>query len=161
MNRTPITKEGHERLRRELERLERMERPAVIKAIEEARAHGDLSENAEYAAAKERQSLVEGKIQDLHYKLSTSEIVDCINLTCERVVFGTVVDLTDLESGTPVRYQLVGPHESDVSNRRISITAPLGRALIGKEVGDEVQVKAPGGIRAYEIVDILPDWPPS
>lgn len=161
MNRTPITREGYECLRRELGKLEKIERPAVVKAIEEARAHGDLSENAEYTAAKERQSLIEGKIQALHYKLSTSEIVDCNNLACDRVVFGTIVALTDLESGESVNYQLVGPHESDAFSGRISIIAPLGRALIGKEVGDEVQVKTPGGIRTFEIMDIMPDWPPS
>lgn len=161
MNRTPITKEGYEQLRRELEKLEKIERPAVVKAIEEARGHGDLSENAEYAAAKERQSLVEGKIRGLHYKLATSEIIDCNNLNCDRVVFGTVVALTDLQSGETVKYQLVGPHESDASNGRISVIAPLGRALIGKEPGDEVQVKTPGGLRNFEIMDIMPAWPAS
>ncbi len=161
MNRTPITREGYEHLRRQLEKLEKTERPAVVKAIEEARSHGDLSENAEYAAAKERQSLIEGKIQNLHYKLSTSEIVDCNNLACDRAIFGAIVALTDLESGEAVKYQLVGPHESDVSNGRISVVAPLGRALIGKEVGDEVQVKTPGGLRTFEITAIMADWPPS
>lgn len=158
MNRTPITNEGYERLRRELQLLEKMERPRVVKAIEEARAHGDLSENAEYAAAKERQSLIEGKIQGLHYKLSTSEIIDCKNLTCDRIIFGTIVALTDLESGESVKYQLVGPHESDVDSGKISVTAPLGQALIGKEVGDEIKVRTPGGLRSFEVVDIMDRW---
>lgn len=161
MNRTPITRQGYERLKSELGRLEKMERPAVVKAIAEARAHGDLSENAEYTAAKERQSLIEGKIQNLHHKLSTSEIVDCRNLTCDRIIFGAVVALTDLESGVLARYQLVGPYESDAAQGRISVTAPLGRALIGKEVGDEVLVTTPGGTRNFEITDIMPSWPPS
>ncbi len=159
MERTPITREGYEQLRRELERLERTERPAVVRAIEEARAHGDLSENAEYSAAKERQSLTEGKIQDLHYKISISEVIDCKNLACDRVVFGTVVVLDDLESGETSQYQLVGPYESDAFNGRISVTAPLGQALIGKEVGDEVRVSTPRGLRSFEIVDIMPHWP--
>ncbi|MFH1148176.1 MAG: transcription elongation factor GreA [Pseudomonadota bacterium] len=155
MERTPITREGYDRLRQEVEHLERVERPSVVKAIAEARAHGDLSENAEYSAAKERQSLIEGKIQDLRYKLSTSEIIDFHDLTCDRITFGNVVVLTDLESGQSAQYHLVGPHESDASNGRISVTAPLGKALIGKEVGDEVKVNAPGGIREFEVVDIL------
>lgn len=155
MERTPITRDGYDRLRQEVEQLERVERPAVVKAIEEARAHGDVSENAEYHAAKERQSLIEGKIQDMRYKLSISEIIDFQDLTCDRVTFGNIVVLHDLESGQSVKYHLVGPDESDASNGRISVTAPLGKALIGKEVGDEVKVKAPGGIREFEVVDIL------
>lgn len=154
MDRTPITKEGLEKLREELTRLERMERPTVIKAIAEARSHGDLSENAEYHAAKERQSFIEGRIAELHSKLATSEIIDCSNLPDDRIVFGTTVLLNDLKTGDEFKIRLVGPDESDADNGDISVLSPLGRALISKEPGDEIQVKTPGGIRQLEIVDI-------
>ena len=154
MDRTPITKEGLERLREELARLERVERPSVIKAIAEARSHGDLSENAEYHAAKERQSFIEGRIGELHNKLATSEIIDCSNLPDDRVVFGTTVLLNDLKTEDEFKIRLVGPDESDADNGDISVLSPLGRALIGKEPGDEIQVKTPGGLRQLEIVDI-------
>lgn len=154
MDRTPITKEGLERLREELTRLERVERPTVIKAIAEARSHGDLSENAEYHAAKERQSFIEGRIAELHSKLATSEIIDCSNLPDDRIVFGTTVLLNDLKTGDEFKIRLVGPDESDADNGDISVLSPLGRALISKEPGDEIQVKTPGGIRQLEIVDI-------
>lgn len=154
MDRTPITKEGLEKLREELTRLERVERPTVIKAIAEARSHGDLSENAEYHAAKERQSFIEGRIAELHSKLATSEIIDCSNLPDDRIVFGTTVLLNDLKTGDEFKIRLVGPDESDADNGDISVLSPLGRALISKEPGDEIQVKTPGGIRQLEIVDI-------
>ena len=154
MDRTPITKEGLEKLREELTRLERVERPSVIKAIAEARSHGDLSENAEYHAAKERQSFIEGRIAELHSKLATSEIIDCSNLPDDRIVFGTTVLLNDLKTGDEFKIRLVGPDESDADNGDISVLSPLGRALISKEPGDEIQVKTPGGLRQLEIVDI-------
>jgi transcription elongation factor GreA len=154
MDRTPITKEGLERLREELQRLERAERPSVIKAIAEARSHGDLSENAEYHAAKERQGFIEGRINELHTKLATSEVIDCSNLPDDRIVFGTTVLLNDLDTGDEFKIRLVGPDESNADDGDISVLSPLGRALIGKEPGDEIQVKTPGGLRLLEIVDI-------
>ena len=154
MDRIPITKEGLEKLREELSRLERVERPSVIKAIAEARSHGDLSENAEYHAAKERQSFIEGRIGELHTKLATSEIIDCSNLPDDRIVFGTTVLLNDLKTGDEFKIRLVGPDESNADNGDISVLSPLGRALISKEPGDEIQVKTPGGIRQLEIIDI-------
>jgi transcription elongation factor GreA len=154
MDRTPITREGLERLREELKRLEREERPAVIKAISEARSHGDLSENAEYLAAKERQSFIEGRIAELHNKIAVSEIIDISDLPEDRVVFGTTVLLNDLNTGDEFSVRLVGPDESNVDDGDISVLSPLGRALIGKEPGDEVQVRTPGGMRMLEIVDI-------
>jgi len=154
MERTPITKEGLERLWQELLRLEREERPAVIKAISEARSHGDLSENAEYHAAKERQAFIEGRIGDLHTKIAGSEIIDCSKLPDDRIVFGTTVLLNDLKTGDEFKIRLVGPDESNADQGEISVLSPLGRALIGKEPGDEIQVKTPGGIRQLEIIDI-------
>ncbi len=154
MERIPITKEGYERLKKELETLETVERRKVIKAIAEARAHGDLSENAEFAAAKERQGFVEGRIRELHFKLSHSEIIDCSNLSKERVIFGSVVALINLETEEEVAYQLVGPDESDVPAGKISVLSPLGRALISKEEGDEIPVRTPSGVKRYEILEI-------
>ncbi len=155
MQRTPITKEGYERLKKELEHLERVERYAVIKAIEEARAHGDLSENAEYHAAKERQGHLEARIGHLKGTLATAEVIDCKEQSCDRVVFGVKVRLENIDTGEEVVYQLVGPDESDVQKGRISVTSPIGQALIGKEEGDEVEVRTPGGIRSYEILEIF------
>ncbi len=154
MDRTPITKEGLERLREELKRLEREERPAVIKAIADARSHGDLSENAEYLAAKERQGFIEGRIAELHSKIAVSEIIDVSDLPEDRVVFGTTVLLSDLDTGNEFKIRLVGPDESNADNGDISVLSPLGRALIGKEPGDEVQVRTPGGLRMLEILNI-------
>jgi transcription elongation factor GreA len=154
MDRTPITKEGLERLRQELERLEKKERPAVIKAIAEARSHGDLSENAEYHAAKERQGFIEGRINDLHTKVACAEVIDCSDLPDDRIVFGTTVVCNDLQTGDEFKIRLVGPDESNADDGDISVLSPLGRALIGKEPGDEIQVKTPGGLRLIEIVDI-------
>ncbi|MGQ9499972.1 MAG: transcription elongation factor GreA [Dissulfurimicrobium sp.] len=155
MGRTPITREGYERLKKELEQLEKIERPNVIKAIAEARAHGDLSENAEYHAAKERQAHLEARIQYLNSQLASVDIIDCNNQSCDRVVFGVKVRLKNLDTNEDVVYQLVGPNESDIQAGRLSVISPLGKALIGKNQGDEVKIKTPSGIRNYEIVEIF------
>ena len=155
MNKSPITRAGFERLKKELARLKKVEVPANIRDIEEARAHGDISENAEYAAAKERQTYIQGKIQEIENNLAMSSIVDLKNLTDEMVVFGTTVTIEDTITGEVTRYQLVGPFESDMSRNQISVTSPIGKALLRKEVGDEVKANTPGGIREFEIVDIV------
>jgi transcription elongation factor GreA len=154
MDKVPITKAGFENLKKELERLNRVDVPQNIKDIEEARAHGDISENAEYAAAKERQSLIQGKIQEIENNLATSVVIDLNNLTDERVVFGTTVTIEDIDSGETTQYQLVGPFESDISKNKISVTSPIGKALIGKEIGEEVTFRTPGGTRNIEVLDI-------
>jgi transcription elongation factor GreA len=154
IERIPMSMTGNKRLREELERLERTERPDIVKAIEVARAHGDLSENAEYHAAKERQGLVEARILELKDKLSRAEIIDCSKVATRRAVFGTVVTLMDLTTEVEVTYQLLGPEEADVKNGSISVFSPLGHALLGKEVGDEVVTRTPGGIREFEVIDI-------
>ena len=154
MERTPVTREGYDTLKKELEQLKRVERSANIRAIEEARAHGDLSENAEYAAAKDRQGFIEGRISELEYKLASADIIDPDNLPKDKVVFGTRVVLENIDTGEDVEYLLVGPDESNVAQGRISITSPLGKALIGKKPGDELTLDAPGGKRSYELVDI-------
>lgn len=154
MNRIPITREGYDRLWAEVQRLQQEERPRVIEAIAEARRHGDITENAEFEAAKERQALLEGKINDLYKKLSECEVVESPKAPPERVVFGSTVALENQDTGEEVRYRLVGPFESDLASGTISVTSPIGRAIIGKEVGDEVQVRAPGGIKRFEIIDI-------
>ena len=154
MSRTPITKRGYEKLKTELQHLKTVEVPENIREIEEARAHGDISENAEYTAAKERQSFIQGKIQEIENNLANSTIVDLKNLTDDKIVFGTTVTIEDITTNEVTRYQLVGPFESDINERKISVTSPIGRALIGKEAGDTVKVKTPGGVRKFEIVDI-------
>ena len=154
MDRIPITKEGYVRLRSELQRLEQEERPQVIQAISEAREYGDISENAEFEAAKEKQAMVEGKINDLHHKLSQCEVVEDPREPPERVIFGSTVDIEDLDTGEEVRYRLVGPFEADLAQGTISVTSPIGRALIGKEAGDEVRVRTPGGVKNFEIIDL-------
>ena len=154
MARSPITRNGYNQLHKELENLKKVVRPQVIKAIEEARAHGDLNENAEYVAAKERQSFVEKKIREIEQKLANSEIMDNINGPNDRVGFASTVTLENLDSGDKFTYQIVGPDESDISSGKISITSPLGRALVGKEVAEEVTVKTPGGIKKYTILRI-------
>jgi len=156
IERVPISRMGHDRLKKELENLERRERHDVIRAIEVAREHGDLKENAEYHAAKERQGHVEGRILELKDKLSRAEVIDCSEVNCSRAVFGTVVTMMDLDEDVEVTYQLLGPEESNVGKGVISIQAPLGRSILGKEVGDEVKVVTPGGIREFEILDIKP-----
>lgn len=154
MQRVPITRDGYERLKLELQRLQREERPAVIRAIEEARAHGDISENAEYESAKEKQGLIETRINDLTQKLGLSEIIDPSDEDNGRITFGSTVVMEDLETGEVTSYQLVGPYEADVQAGTISVTSPLGRALIGKEEGEEVRVQTPKGIRNVEILEI-------
>lgn len=154
VKRMPISRVGFNTLRKELERLERRERHEVIRAIEVAREHGDLRENAEYHAAKERQSHVEGRILELKDKLSRAEVIDCTEVNCSRAVFGTVVTMLDLDEDIEVTYQLLGPEESDVNKGIISVVSPLGKSILGKEVGDEVKVVTPGGIREFEIIGI-------
>jgi transcription elongation factor GreA len=155
LERTPITRQGYETLKRELEYLKANERPQVIRAIEEARAHGDLSENAEFDAAKNRQGFIEGRMCELEFKLASADIIDTDNLSRDRAVFGSSVILENIDTGETVQYQLVGPDESNIEKGRISVTSPLGRAIIGKKTGDTLVLKAPGGIRQYELVDIL------
>lgn len=154
MARSPITRNGYNNLHKELENLKKVIRPQVIKAIEEARAHGDISENAEFVAAKEQQSFVETKIRETEQKLANSEIIDNLNLPNGKVGFGSVVTLENLKNGGQVTYQIVGPDESDISSCKISIASPLGRALIGKVVEDEVTVQTPGGAKNYNILKI-------
>ncbi len=156
MARVPITKVGYEKLKIELQRLQREERPAVIKAIEEARGHGDLSENAEYDAAKDKQGIIEAKIAETNDKLQNSEIVDLPQQVDGRVIFGCKVVLEDLETGVVSSYRLLGPYEADVTEGTISISSPIGKALIGREEGDEIKVQAPKGVRNMEILEILP-----
>lgn len=155
MSKVPLTVVGAELLRKELHHLKTVERPAVITAIAEARAQGDLSENAEYEAAKEKQSFVEGRIVELEFKLGSAQIIDPKTLATDgRVVFGTTVILEDVNSGDVVTYQIVGDDEADIKHRKISISSPIARALIGKTEGDVAEVQAPGGIREYEVVEV-------
>jgi len=155
MNRIPLTSEGAERLREELNHLKKVVRPEIIKAIAEARAHGDLKENAEYHAAREQQSFTEGRIQTLESSLSHAQIIDVRKLDPgERVVFGATVSLSDEQTGQEKVYQIVGDLESDLVKGRVSISSPIARALIGKEAGDVVEVQAPGGVREYEITHV-------
>jgi len=155
MNTVPITKHGAELLKEELQRLKHKERPAVINAISEARAQGDLSENAEYDAAKEKQSFIEGRIAELEGKLGAAQIIDPALLDADgRVVFASTVYLEDLESAQKVHYQIVGEDEADIKVSKVSVTSPIARALIGKSAGDVVEVNAPSGPREYEILDV-------
>lgn len=155
MTKIPLTIRGAKLLRDELHHLKTVERPSVITAIAEARAQGDLSENAEYDAAKEKQGFIEGRIADLEGKLSTAQIIDPANLEAEgRVVFGATVELEDLGSGDVVTYQIVGDDEADIKSAKISISSPIARALIGKYEGDTADVQAPGGVRQYEVLDV-------
>ncbi|MGE0072622.1 MAG: transcription elongation factor GreA [Thiomonas sp.] len=152
---TPMTRRGAEQLKQELHRLKTIERPAVIQAIAEARAQGDLSENAEYEAARDRQGFIEGRIADIESKLGTAQIIDPSTLQADgRVVFGATVELSDESSGEEITYQIVGDDEADLKHGRISINSPIARALIGKEAGDVAQVAAPGGTRHYEILAV-------
>ena len=155
MNKVPLTVHGAEQMRAELQDLKSVQRPAIIAAIAEARSHGDLSENAEYHAAKERQSFMEGRIAELEGKLSNAEIIDPTTLNADgRCVFGATVDLEDLEKGEQVTYQIVGEDEADIKQGKISINSPIARSLIGKSPGDVAEVQAPGGVREYEILDV-------
>ena len=151
----PMTVEGAERLKAELQRLKSVERPAIIQAIAEARSHGDLSENADYDAAKERQGFVEGRIAEIEHKLAGAQVIDPAEVDGDgRVVFGATVEIEDLDSGDVRRWQIVGEDEADIKHGKISITSPIARALIGRSEGDTVEVQAPGGVRAYEIVNV-------
>ncbi len=155
MTKIPLTVIGATKLRAELQELKGVQRPAIITAIAEARSHGDLSENAEYAAAKERQSFIEGRIAELESKLANAQIIDPALLEAEgRCVFGATVDLEELDNGQVVSYQIVGEDEADIKEGKISISSPLARALIGKSAGDVAEVQAPGGVREYEILDV-------
>jgi len=156
LERIPITPSGYEALKKELEQLKTVERPQNIQAIEEARAHGDLSENAEFDAAKERQAFIETRVQELEYKLGNADIIDPTSLKIDgKAVFGCTVILENIDSGDEVKYQIVGPDESDIQNGKISFSSPLGKAIIGKEIGAEIKINVPGGRRSYELVDIL------
>lgn len=155
MVKIPFTPEGYERLSNELTHLKKVERTAAIKAIEEARAHGDLSENAEYDAAKDRQGFVEARINELEYKLAQADIINPASITAEKVTFGTHVVLENLDTGEEVEYYLVGPDECDVSQGKISIASPLGKGLLGKCEGDEIGIQVPGGRRSYELIKIF------
>lgn len=152
--REPITSEGYTKLKEELSHLKQVQRPAAIEAISEARGHGDLSENAEYDAAKERQGHVEGRIRELEHKLASAEVIDIESLSGDRVMFGATVALVDLESDQEVTYQIVGVDEADIDRGRISVRSPMARALIGKQPGDDVTLVAPGGTREFEIQDV-------
>ena len=155
MNKTPLTVAGAEKLRAELHRLKTVERPSVIAAIAEARSHGDLSENAEYEAAKDRQGFIEGRIMEVEAKLANAQIIDPALLDADgRCVFGATVELEDLDSGQLVTYQIVGEDEADIKENKISISSPIARALIGKYAGDIAEVQAPGGVREYEVIDV-------
>ncbi len=150
-----LTAEGAAKLKEELRRLKAIERPRIIQAIAEARSHGDLSENAEYSAAREQQGFVEGRISELEMRLASAEVIDTEQLgVIDRVVFGVHVELYDLHNEDSVAYQIVGDLEADLDNARISFSSPMGRALIGKSVGEEVEVHTPGGLRVYEILNI-------
>lgn len=155
MTKIPLTVKGAELLRAELHRLKTVERPEVIAAIAEARSHGDLSENAEYDAAKERQGFVEGRINEVEGKLSNAQIIDPAALDADgRCVFGATIDLEDLDNESEVTYQIVGEDEADIKQGKISVSSPIARALIGKYAGDVVEVQAPGGVREFEIIDV-------
>jgi transcription elongation factor GreA len=155
MNKVPLTVNGAAKMRAELQELKGVQRPAIITAIAEARSHGDLSENAEYAAAKERQSFIEGRIAELEAKLANAQIINPALLEADgRCVFGATVDLEDLENGELVTYQIVGEDEADIKEGKISISSPIARALIGKSSGDVAEVQAPGGLREFEILDV-------
>jgi len=154
LKRIPITKFGFEALKEQVRHLKVVERPQVIKAIEEARAHGDLTENAEYEAAKDRQAFLERQISNFEHRIACADVIDPTTVNTDFVVFGCTVVLENLDTNEQVQYQLVGPDESDVSQGRISVSSPLGRAMIRKKVGDEIVVQAPGGKRQYELIDI-------
>ncbi len=155
MNRMPMTAEGAERLRRQLDELKSVERPRVIQALAEARAHGDLSENAEYHAARERQGFIEGRIATIEEALAIAEIIDVTKIDADgKIVFGATIELFNLDTGQEVRYQIVGEMEADIGRGLLSVTAPIARAMIGKEEGDVIQVDAPGGTVEYEVLSV-------
>ena len=154
MEKNPITPEGAARLREELQRLRGVERPAIVQAIAVAREHGDLSENAEYHAAREKQSFIEGRIKQIENNLARAEIIDPSKMTGDRVAFGAIVKLSNTKTEEEVVYRILGADEADINAGSISVTSPLARALLGKEAGDEVKVKMPGGERVYEILEV-------
>lgn len=155
MKRTPMTVEGAEKLKTELERLEKVERPRIVQAIAEARAHGDLKENAEYHAAKEQQGFIEGRIHDIKHKLSHCDIIDIIAIVNNgKVIFGATVVVVNLDTEEQQSYKIVGDDEANIKERKISVSSPVARALIGKVVGEEVEVQTPGGVVVYEIVEV-------
>jgi transcription elongation factor GreA len=154
MTRRPITKEGYNALMKELKFFKEKERPKIIKEIGEARGHGDISENAEYEAAKDKQGILEARIKDLEYRLSMAEIIDPSTLSHDRIAFGAKVRLLNVETDEEETYQLVGPDESDVAQKKISVYSPLGHALLGKQVDDSVMVEAPKGVIEYEVLEI-------
>jgi transcription elongation factor GreA len=156
MEKVPMTAEGYQALDEELKRLKTIERPSVIAAIAEARSHGDLSENAEYHAAKERQGWIEGRIAEIEDKIARAQVIDVSRLSGSQVKFGATVSVVDEDTEEEARYQIVGDHEADVKAGRISLSSPLSRAMIGKEVGDVVEVNTPGGVKAYEILKV--EW---
>jgi transcription elongation factor GreA len=156
MEKVPMTGEGYNSLDEELKRLKTQERPSVIAAISEARQHGDLSENAEYHAAKERQGWIEGRIAEIEDKIARAQVIDVSRLSGAQVKFGATVSVIDEDTEEAARYQIVGEHEADVKSGRISLSSPLSRAMIGKEVGDVVEVFTPGGVKAYEITKV--EW---
>ncbi|MBV9510619.1 MAG: transcription elongation factor GreA [Caulobacteraceae bacterium] len=156
MEKVPMTGEGYSALDEELKRLKTQERPSVIAAIAEARSHGDLSENAEYHAAKERQGWIEGRIAEIEDKIARAQVIDVSRLSGTQIKFGATVSVVDEDTDEEARYQIVGEHEADVKLGKISLTSPLSRAMIGKEVGDVVEVNTPGGVKAYEIVKV--EW---
>jgi len=155
MEKIPITKAGFEKLKKELEYLKTVSILENIRDIETARAHGDISENAEYAAAKERQAFLHGKVQEIENNLAMSNVIDLRDLNNDKVVFGSMVIIEDIATGDDTKYQLVGPFESDINENKISVTSPIGKALIGKNIGDTIKVKTPGGLREFEVIDIL------
>ncbi|MCA8901392.1 MAG: transcription elongation factor GreA [Hyphomonas sp.] len=154
MERIPMTAEGHAALQAELKTLKSVERPSIIAAIAEARSHGDLSENAEYHAAKEKQSFIEGRINELDDKLARADVIDVAKLNGAKIRFGATVTLIDVDTEDSVTYKIVGEDEADVKHGKVSITSPIARALIGKEEGDEAEVAAPAGARAYEVTKV-------
>jgi transcription elongation factor GreA len=156
MEKVPMTGEGYWTLDEELKRLKTQERPSVIAAISEARLHGDLSENAEYHAAKDRQGWIEGRIAEIEDKIARAQIIDVSKLSGKQVKFGATVSVVDEDTEESARYQIVGEHEADVKSGRISLSSPLSRAMMGKEVGDVVEVNTPGGVKAYEILKV--EW---
>ena len=154
MQKVPMTKIGHQKLKKELKRLKSEERPKVVAEIEEARAHGDLSENAEYDAAKDKQGFIEGRIRELQGKLAQAEVIDPTSLSGDRVVFGATVTIYDFEADEEFTYQIVGDDESDIKEKKISYSSPIARALIGKSLGEETTIRAPKGNRTVEIMDV-------
>ncbi len=150
----PMTREGYQRLQEELKRLIRVDRPAAVQAIAEARGHGDLSENAEYDAAKERQAFIEGRIKEVNDKIARAQVINPAELDADKVVFGATVTLFDVDSGSEVTYQIVGEDEADIKSGKISVNSPVGKALIGHRLDDEVRIKVPSGLKIYELIDI-------